>query len=109
MHISFRHIRQVVPRCIHGSLGPNESDPSLALALRVSRLGLGLLAFSLPLTALACGLPTRLFSGMSHRASVLSGRCLLSMLQAVSTGWPQKSKLLILSEYVNETEKIGGT
>jgi len=61
LHLCHAHIipsyspggAKVHPPLIHGSLGPNESDPSLALALRVSRLGLGLLAFSLALIALA--------------------------------------------------------
>jgi len=29
-------------------------------------------------------------------------------LQVINTGWVKKSKLLILSEYANKTEKIGG-
>jgi len=81
----------------------------LSLGLASLVLALAYWPFRWPWQLWPCGLPTRLSSGMSHRASVLSGRCLLSMLQAVSTGWPQKSKLLILSEYLNETEKIGGT
>jgi len=50
----------------------------------------------------------RVYGGKSLRKRQVSSREREWVDGVWYTGWVQKSKLLILSEYVNKTEKIGG-
>jgi len=44
----------------------------------------------------------------TQRTPLPTGLSIVESLQSKYRGWVKKSKLLILSEYVNKTEKIGG-